>query len=46
VPRISRRRRIDAAPDAVWSLVADPYNLPRWWPRTIRVENVEQKAAG
>jgi uncharacterized protein YndB with AHSA1/START domain len=46
VPRISRRRRIDAASDAVWSLVADPYNLPRWWPRTIRVENVEQKAAG
>ena len=46
MPRISRRRRIDAAPDAVWSLVADPYNLPRWWPRTIRVENVEQKAGG
>jgi uncharacterized protein YndB with AHSA1/START domain len=46
VPRISRRRRIDATPDAVWSLVSDPYNLPRWWPRTIRVENVEQKAAG
>ena len=46
MPRISRRRRIDAASDAVWSLVADPYNLPRWWPRTIRVENVEQKAAG
>lgn len=25
----------------VWSLVSDPYNLPRWWPRTTRVENVE-----
>jgi uncharacterized protein YndB with AHSA1/START domain len=46
VPRISRRRRIDATPDAVWSLISDPYNLPRWWPRTTRVENVEQKAAG
>jgi uncharacterized protein YndB with AHSA1/START domain len=46
VPRISRRRKIDAPPDAVWSLVSDPYNLPRWWPRTIRVENVEQTAAG
>ncbi len=27
--------------DAVWKLVSDPYNLPRWWPRTSRVENVE-----
>jgi uncharacterized protein YndB with AHSA1/START domain len=25
----------------VWKLVSDPYNLPRWWPRTARVENVE-----
>jgi len=24
----------------VWELVSDPYNLPRWWPRTSRVENV------
>jgi uncharacterized protein YndB with AHSA1/START domain len=30
----------------VWSLVSDPYSLPRWWPRTARVENVEQKSAG
>jgi uncharacterized protein YndB with AHSA1/START domain len=27
-------------------LVSDPHNLPRWWPRTSRVENVEQKSAG
>ena len=46
MPRISRRRTIDAPPDAVWSLVSDPYNLPRWWPRTTRVENVERTAAG
>jgi uncharacterized protein YndB with AHSA1/START domain len=46
VPRISRRRTIDASPDAVWSLVSDPYNLPRWWPRTSRVENVERTSAG
>ncbi len=25
----------------VWALVSDPYSLPRWWPRTGRVENVE-----
>jgi uncharacterized protein YndB with AHSA1/START domain len=46
VPRISRRRKIDAPPDAVWSLVSDPYSLPRWWPRTVRVENVEQTKSG
>ena len=46
MPRISRRRTIDASPDAVWSLISDPYNLPRWWPRTTRVENVEKTAAG
>jgi uncharacterized protein YndB with AHSA1/START domain len=46
LPRVSRRRKIEAAPGAVWSLVADPYNLPRWWPRTVRVENVDRKEAG
>lgn len=30
----------------VWSLVSDPYNLPRWWPRTSRVENVEERGGG
>jgi uncharacterized protein YndB with AHSA1/START domain len=30
----------------VWSLVSDPYSLPRWWPRTSRVENVEQRSGG
>jgi uncharacterized protein YndB with AHSA1/START domain len=46
MPRISRRRHIEASPDAVWRLISDPYNLPRWWPRTVRVENVEQTSAG
>ncbi len=46
MPRISRRRTIEAPPDAVWALVSDPYNLPRWWPRTVRVENVEKTTAG
>lgn len=26
--------------------MSDPYNLPRWWPRTVRVENVDRKDAG
>lgn len=31
---------VDAAPDAVWAVVSDPGALPRWWPRTERVEGV------
>jgi uncharacterized protein YndB with AHSA1/START domain len=37
---------ISAPVPEVWSLVSDPYSLPRWWPRTSRVENVEQKSSG
>jgi uncharacterized protein YndB with AHSA1/START domain len=44
--RVSRKRTIVAPVDAVWRLVADPYNLPRWWPRAARVENVEQRGSG
>jgi len=46
VPRLTRRRLIPAPVPEVWSLVSDPYNLPRWWPRTSRVENVERKSGG
>jgi uncharacterized protein YndB with AHSA1/START domain len=46
MPRVTRRRTIAAPVPEVWSLVSDPYSLPRWWPRTSRVENVEQKSAG
>ena len=38
--RVVRRRRIAAPTSALWSVIADPYHLPRWWPRTQRVENV------
>jgi uncharacterized protein YndB with AHSA1/START domain len=44
--RVSRHRTIAAPPAAVWDLVSDPYSLPRWWPRTARVENVERHPAG
>jgi uncharacterized protein YndB with AHSA1/START domain len=27
-------------------LISDPYNLPRWWPRAARVENVDQRGSG
>ncbi|MGV1047879.1 MAG: SRPBCC family protein [Solirubrobacterales bacterium] len=46
MPRVTRKRTIGAPVGDVWKLVSDPYSLPRWWPRTGRVENVEQKAAG
>jgi uncharacterized protein YndB with AHSA1/START domain len=32
--------------DDVWELVSDPYSLPRWWPRTSRVESVDRKPEG
>lgn len=31
---------VQAAPDAVWSVVGDPTHLPRWWPKVQRVESV------
>ena len=38
---VVRRSRTLAAPvDDVWQIVRDPYHLPRWWPRTQRVEGV------
>jgi len=37
---------ISAPVPEVWSLVSDPYSLPRWWPRVGRVENVERKSGG
>jgi uncharacterized protein YndB with AHSA1/START domain len=46
MPKIARKRVILASPSEVWDLVSDPYNLPRWWPRTSRVESVERKPGG
>lgn len=44
--RVTRTRTIEAPVGDVWKLVSDPYNLPRWWPRTGRVENVDVKPGG
>lgn len=46
MPRVTRRRTIAAPLAEVWDLVSDPYNLPRWWPRTSRVESVDRKPGG
>jgi uncharacterized protein YndB with AHSA1/START domain len=46
VARVTRTRTVEAPVAEVWKLVSDPYNLPRWWPRTARVENVDAKPGG
>jgi uncharacterized protein YndB with AHSA1/START domain len=46
VARVTRTRTIEAPRQEVWRLVSDPYSLPRWWPRTARVENVDAKGGG
>jgi uncharacterized protein YndB with AHSA1/START domain len=46
VARVTRTRTVEAPVGEVWKLVSDPYSLPRWWPRTTRVENVERKGSG
>jgi uncharacterized protein YndB with AHSA1/START domain len=46
VPRVTRRRTIAAPVDEIWELISDPYSLPRWWPRTSRVESVDRKPEG
>lgn len=46
MPRVTRRRTIPAPLERVWELVSDPYSLPRWWPKTSRVENVDVKPGG
>jgi uncharacterized protein YndB with AHSA1/START domain len=45
MPRVTRRRKIGVPTAVVWELVSDPYSLPRWWPRTMRVESVEGEGA-
>lgn len=46
MPRVTRRRTIAAPLDEVWELISDPNSLPRWWPRTSRVESVDRKPEG
>jgi uncharacterized protein YndB with AHSA1/START domain len=41
MPTVRRSRTIDAPAHAIWSTVADPHALPRWWPQVERVEGVD-----
>ncbi|HEX6117732.1 MAG TPA: SRPBCC family protein [Solirubrobacterales bacterium] len=43
---MNRHRVVAASVARVWDLVSDPYNLPRWWPRCVRVEDVGGAGAG
>ncbi|HEX4753693.1 MAG TPA: SRPBCC family protein [Solirubrobacterales bacterium] len=46
MPRVTRRRTLEAPVPEVWKLVSDPYALPRWWPRVSRVEDVDTRSGG
>lgn len=41
MPTVTRSRTIAAPAQSLWEIISDPYHLPRWWPRVIRVEDVE-----
>ena len=43
--RVARTKTIAAPVDRVWALVSDPHNLPRWWPKVLRVEDVSGRGA-
>ena len=38
--RVARTRLVRAPVADVWTVLADPYALPRWWPLVRRVEGV------
>ena len=41
---MSRSELIEAPAARIWDLIADPYSLPRWWPRVQRVEEASPEA--
>jgi len=41
VATIRCSRTVPASPAEVWAIIGDPYHMPRWWPRVLRVEGVE-----
>jgi uncharacterized protein YndB with AHSA1/START domain len=45
MPRVTRRRKVEAPAVVVWELISDPYNLARWWPKVMRVESIEGEGA-
>ncbi|MGI8846595.1 MAG: SRPBCC family protein [Thermoleophilaceae bacterium] len=39
MPVVTRSRTVEARPERVWTAVADPEQLPHWWPAVERVED-------
>jgi uncharacterized protein YndB with AHSA1/START domain len=39
VPTVTRARTIRAGSQALWDVIADPAEMPRWWPDVVRVED-------
>lgn len=37
----TRTRVIPVGVEEVWKVIADPYQMPRWWPAVERMEGVE-----
>ena len=44
MPTVSRARTVPARPERIWTVVSDPEQLPGWWPRVQRVEDVYRNA--
>ena len=44
MPTVTRTRTIAAAPERIWTEIADPERLVAWWPRAQRVEEATGKA--
>lgn len=44
MPVVSRSRLVPAAPERIWTAVADPACLPDWWPGVQRVEEASRDA--
>jgi uncharacterized protein YndB with AHSA1/START domain len=42
MPTVRRSRIVPASPSAIWEIVADPTQLPRWWPDVQRVEDASR----
>lgn len=44
MPTVARSRTVEAAPQRLWDVIADPARLPDWWPGVRRVEDLSPGA--
>ncbi|MDQ4048591.1 MAG: SRPBCC family protein [Actinomycetota bacterium] len=44
MPTVVCARTVEAAPQRLWEVVADPERLPEWWPNVQRVEDASGNA--